>query len=142
MRGKIRRIIASSFLRFAVSGGIAALVNIVARIALSRVMGYDAAIVVAYLIGMTTAYILMLLFVFRASGSSMTSEYLRFGVVNMVALLQVWLVSAGLADWIFPRLGFVWHSHAVAHVIGVASPIVTSYFGHKSFTFASRGAPG
>jgi len=140
MRAKIEALVPSSFLRFAISGGIAALVNIVARIVLSQVMSYSAAIVLAYAIGMTMAYVLMLFFVFSASGSSIANEYLRFGVVNLVALLQEWLVSIGLADWLFPGVGFSWHSHTVAHIAGVLSPIVTSYFGHKSFTFARRGA--
>jgi putative flippase GtrA len=140
MRAKIEALVPSPFLRFAISGGIAALVNIIARIVLSQVMSYSAAIVIAYLVGMTTAYILMLLFVFSASGSSVANEYLRFGLVNLIALAQVWLVSIGLADWCFPGIGFSWHSHTVAHIVGVLSPIVTSYFGHKSFTFASRSA--
>ena len=140
MRARIEALVPSSFVRFAISGGIAAVVNISARIALSQVMSYSAAIVLAYVIGMTTAYVLMLVFVFDASGSSVANEYLRFGLVNLIALLQVWLVSMGLADWLFPGIGFTWHSHTVAHIVGVLSPIATSYFGHKSFTFASRGA--
>lgn len=140
MRARIEALVPSSFVRFAISGGIAAVVNIVARIALSQVMSYSAAIVLAYVIGMTTAYILMLFFVFNPSGSSVANEYLRFGLVNLIALVQVWLVSVGLADWLFPGIGFTWHSHTVAHIVGVMSPIASSYFGHKSFTFASRGA--
>lgn len=140
MRARIEALVPSSFVRFAISGGIAAVVNIIARIALSQVMSYSAAIVLAYVIGMTTAYILMLFFVFNPSGSSVANEYLRFGLVNLVALAQVWLVSVALADWLLPGIDFTWHSHTVAHIVGVLSPILTSYFGHKSFTFASRGA--
>jgi putative flippase GtrA len=85
---------------------------------------------------MTTAYLLMKLFVFEASGKSVPHEYVRFGIVNLVALAQVWLVSEGLARWLFPAIGFFWHGETIAHVIGVLSPVAASYTGHKSFTFA------
>ncbi|WFU12175.1 GtrA family protein (plasmid) [Rhizobium sp. CB3090] len=127
----------SPFLRFILSGGIAAAVNILSRVALSQLLSYSVAIVIAYLIGMTTAYMLMKRFVFEDSGKTVTQEYIRFGIVNIVALIQVWLVSIFLVHWIFPALEFQWHAETVAHVIGVVSPVVTSYAAHKYFTFAS-----
>ncbi len=124
------------FVRFALSGGIAAAVNIGSRILLSNVTSFSIAIVVAYLLGMTTAYILMKLFVFDASGRGVGQEYLRFGIVNAVALVQVWAVSIVLAKYIFPSVGYAFHAETTAHVIGVLSPIATSYFMHKYFTFS------
>ncbi|MCZ7854072.1 GtrA family protein [Agrobacterium salinitolerans] len=115
----ISGMISSPFVRFVLSGGIAAGVNVLSRAALSTITSYSAAIVIAYLIGMTTAYGLMKLFVFEESGRRPEAEYLRFGLVNMVALAQVWLVSVGLARWLFPLVGFGFHPEAVAHVIGV-----------------------
>ncbi|HTZ35134.1 MAG TPA: GtrA family protein [Stellaceae bacterium] len=142
IRTRLAALLSSPFLRFLLSGGIAAAINIGARILVSRFIGYEAAVVVAYLIGMTAAYVLMLLFVFPASGKSRAHEYLRFGLVNLVALVQVWLVSVGLARWAFPALGFAWHPDTVAHVVGVLSPVVTSYAGHKFFTFAPAKVRG
>jgi len=109
--------------------------------ALSQITNYSAAIVIAYLIGMTTAYVLMKLFVFEKSGRSVQHEYLRFGLVNLVALVQVWTVSVGLARLLFPWIGFNHHAETVAHVIGVLSPIASSYFMHKYFTFSSAKTP-
>ena len=97
MRSRFAALISAPFSRFMLAGGIAAGVNILSRIALSHLMSYGISIVVAYLIGMTTAYLLMRLFVFDASGSSVSHEYMRFGLVNLAALVQVWLVSEGLA---------------------------------------------
>lgn len=125
----------SPFLRFVISGGIAAAVNILSRVALSQIMSYGSAIVIAYVIGMTTAYVLMKLFVFDVSGKTVTQEYVRFILVNLVSLAQVWLVSVGLADWLFPAIEFHWHAETIAHIIGVISPVVTSYTAHKYFTF-------
>lgn len=126
------------FVRFALSGGIAAAVNIGSRVLLSEVTNFSTAIVIAYLLGMTTAYILMKLFVFDASGRSVSQEYLRFGLVNAVALVQVWAVSILLAEYAFPALGYSYYAETTAHVIGVLSPIVTSYFMHKYFTFSGN----
>lgn len=133
----ISGMISSPFVRFVLSGGIAAGVNVLSRAALSTITSYSAAIVIAYLIGMTTAYVLMKLFVFEESGRRPEAEYLRFGLVNMVALAQVWIVSVGLARWLFPLVGFGFYPEAIAHVIGVLSPVATSYFLHKYFTFSS-----
>jgi putative flippase GtrA len=124
------------FIAFVLVGGLAAAVNVASRVALSMVLDYDLSIVIAYLCGMTTAYLLNRFYVFERSGRSVASEYVRFGLVNAVALAQVWLVSVILARHLFPAVGFNWHAEFIAHGIGVASPIVTSYFGHKYFSFA------
>lgn len=126
------------FILFLGAGGAAAVVNILSRIVLNWAMPYEIAIVVAYLIGMTTAYLLNKRFVFAASGRNVTSEYLRFALVNLAAVAQVWIVSVGLARYVFPAAGFAWHAETVAHVIGVAVPVFTSYLGHKHFSFAAK----
>ena len=127
------------FVLFVLAGGAAALVNILSRIVLNWVMPYEIAIIVAYLCGMTTAYMLNRHFVFAASGRGVASEYTRFALVNLAAVAQVWIVSVGLARLVFPAIGFTWHAETVAHVIGVAIPVFTSYLGHKHFSFAAKG---
>ena len=127
------------FVLFVAAGGTAAVVNILSRIALNWVMSYEAAIVAAYLCGMTTAYLLNKHFVFAASGRAVATEYMRFALVNLAALVQVWIVSVGLARFVFPAVGFTWHAETVAHVIGVVVPVFTSYLGHKHFSFAAKG---
>jgi len=127
------------FVLFVLAGGTAALVNILSRIALNWLMPYEVAIIVAYLCGMTTAYLLNRYFVFAASGRGVASEYTRFALVNLAAVAQVWIVSVGLARLAFPAIGFTWHAETVAHVIGVAIPVFTSYLGHKHFSFAAKG---
>ena len=126
------------FALFLMAGGISAAFNVASRIAFSQAVRYEIAVVLAYLVGMTIAYTLNRLFVFERSGRAVADEYVRFGIVNLVALAQVWIVSVGLARFLFPALGFAWHADTVAHVIGVAVPAVTSYFGHKHFSFAAK----
>jgi putative flippase GtrA len=129
------------FIFFLLAGGIAAIVNVLSRIALNSLMRYEIAIVVAYLCGMTTAFVLNKFFVFERSGRGTSAEYVRFGIVNLAAVAQVWIVSVGFARFVFPAMGFEWHAETVAHVIGVMVPVFTSYLGHKHFTFAARSRP-
>lgn len=126
------------FVLFLAAGGTAAMVNVLSRIGFGVLVPYEAAIVLAYGCGMTVAFVLNRAFVFTPSGRAVQDEYLRFALVNLVALVQVWIVSVGLARLVFPAIGFVWHGETVAHVIGVAVPAVTSYFGHKHFSFAAK----
>ena len=125
----------TEFFRFLLAGGIAAAVNIVSRLLLSAVVRFDVAVAAAYLVGMATAFILNRQFVFDRSDRRVHSEVMRFILVNLAALVQVWIVSVGLAEWLFPRIGLVWHAELIAHVIGVLSPVAASYLGHKYFTF-------
>ena len=127
------------FALFLFAGGTAALVNILSRIAFNWFMPYEVAIVVAYLCGMTMAYLLNKRFVFTSSGRGVASEYTRFALVNLAAVAQVWIVSVGLARLVFPAISFIWHAETVAHVIGVMIPVFTSYMGHKHFSFAAKG---
>ena len=124
------------FIAFLVTGGLAAGVNVASRILFALVVPYEAAVVMAYLVGMTTAFLLARLFVFEASGRSLQVEYGRFALVNVAALMQVLAVSVGLAKLAFPAVGFAWHAELIAHVIGVLSPVLISYQGHKRFSFA------
>jgi len=127
----------SEFTRFVLAGGFAALFNIFSRLAFSMVMPFEAAVVLAYLVGMATAFALTRRFVFERSQRHIAHEMARFTLVNLLALAQVWLVSVGLADWLFPRIGLTWNADLVAHIVGVMSPIGTSFLGHKRFTFGS-----
>ena len=126
------------FLKFLVTGGIAALVNLLSRYALNHVRSFEAAVVAAYLLGMATAYLLARRFVFDASGRSIASEVRRFVLVNLVALGFVWVISVGLARVVFPAIGMTWHADDIAHLIGVLAPAVTSYVGHRFYTFARK----
>jgi putative flippase GtrA len=124
------------FIAFIGAGGIAAAVNWSVNLALHQIMPLEASVVVAYMAGMTTAFVLTRIFVFAGSGRAAHDEYIRFAIVNMVALAQVWGVTIVLARIVLPSMDWTFHPEAVSHLVGVASPIVTSYFGHKYFTFA------
>lgn len=125
----------SEFIKFVLASGTAAACNILARWILSSFMSFEVSVVIAFLIGMTVAFVLNRRFVFGKSKRHVRSEAARFTLVNLLALVQVWVVSVVLANWIFPAIGLVWQPELIAHVVGVLSPVVTSYFGHRYFTF-------
>jgi putative flippase GtrA len=128
------------FARFLAVGGLAAGVNVMARIGLSEWMGFRWAVVWAYLAGMLAAFVLSKQWVFDPSGRGTAREIAGFALVNLLAVAQVWLVSVGLAEWLFPALEMTWHAELVAHCVGLAVPAVTSYFGHKHLSFRPHTA--
>ncbi|WP_321337114.1 GtrA family protein [Breoghania sp.] len=128
----------ATFIRFLISGGVAAAANIGARVLFSQFVSYSVAIVAAYVVGLVTGYTLMKCLVFDSGGRGSVAEYGRYFMVNMAALGQVWLLSVAFKDHVFPAVGFSFHAETVAHAIGVLSPMVTSYFLHKKYTFGAR----
>jgi putative flippase GtrA len=128
----------SEFNRFVVVGALAAAANIAARILLGLWIGYLPSIVLAYFVGMVTAFLLNRAWVFARSGKPWTHEASWFIAVNLFGLLQTVCVSLVLARYVLPALGQVRWVDTTAHVIGVAAPIVTSYVGHKHLSFGKR----
>jgi putative flippase GtrA len=126
------------FILFVLTGGFAALVNFASRILFSHWMSFSVAIVVAYLCGMLTAFVLNRLFVFREANNALHHQVFWFTIVNLAAVVQTLIVSLLLAEWIFPRIQFQWYPQTVAHAIGVAVPVLTSFIGHKHLSFRSR----
>ena len=123
------------FLTFLVTGGIAALVNFGSRILFNEWMPFWLAVVVAYLVGMLTAFVLARMFVFAGSTQSMRQSLLRFALVNVVAIAQTWIISMVLAYWVLPAMGLRHWVPEIAHAIGIMVPVFTSYLGHKHWSF-------
>lgn len=120
---------------FLLTGGIAAAVNFSSRIVFDLWMDYSAAIIIAYLIGMVTAFILAKLFVFKTSQQSFHRSALFFTLVNLVAVVQTWGISLLLAYHLLPWFGMTRFIPEIAHAFGVAVPVFTSYVGHKHWSF-------
>ncbi|MDM8548356.1 GtrA family protein [Candidatus Venteria ishoeyi] len=124
------------FYKFVLVSGFAALVNFFSRIALSLFMQYAAAIVLAYLIGMITAFSLNRLLVFEtARHGHVHHQFYWFTLINIAAILQTLIVSLLLARMILPGLGITYWVEEVAHFIGICVPVLSSFLGHKYITF-------
>jgi putative flippase GtrA len=121
--------------RFLLAGATAALVNFATRVLFSIRLDYAVAVVLAYCCGMATAFVLNRRFVFHSSRNPLHQQVIWFAAVNVLALLQTLAVSLLFANIVLPRLGMTWHAREIAHAVGIAVPIVTSYLGHKQWTF-------
>lgn len=125
------------FVKFVAVGGVAAIANFGSRILLGLWLGYVTSIVVAYCIGMVTAFFLNRIFVFDESTNALHHQAMWFTVVNLAAVLQTVFVSLLFARYVFPAVDMRWHAETVAHAVGVLVPVFTSYFGHKHLSFRS-----
>jgi putative flippase GtrA len=128
------------FVLFLAAGGAAAATNFGSRILLSEVLAYVPAIVIAYCIGMVTAFILNRVFVFDESANSLGRQAGWFLAVNVAAVAQTVLISLLFARVVFPWAGIETYPEAIAHGIGVIVPVFTSYLGHKHLTFRSTNS--
>ncbi|WP_166224513.1 GtrA family protein [Pseudomonas atagonensis] len=123
------------FAFFLASGGLAAGLNWGSRFLFSVFFQFEIAVVLAFLVGLLSGFILMRLFVFDGAGKPLAPQIGKYIVVNLLALAQTLIISIVFARWVLPAMGIVQYVEATAHLIGVLIPVVTSYFGHKLLTF-------
>jgi putative flippase GtrA len=127
--------VSQRFLKFLIVSGVAAAANIGSRVVFNVWMGYVPAILLAFCVGLTTAFVLNRIFVFKETVNPLHRQAFWFTVVNLAAVVQTLVVSLLLARWLFPSIGFDWHDETVAHAFGVAVPVLTSFVGHKRLSF-------
>ena len=123
------------FLLFLLTGGLAAVVNFSSRILYSLWLSYSTAIIVAYITGMITAFFLAKTFVFLDSERAIHHSAFYFVLVNLVAVVQTWVISMLLAFYALPAMGINELAKEIAHAVGIIVPVFTSYLGHKYLTF-------
>lgn len=128
----------TEFLQFLFVGGIAAGINFISRIGFSEFMSYRVSIILAYIVGMIVAFTLFKHFVFEKSGRHYIGEVKDFTIVNILGIIQVWFISVGLAEYYFLYIDFTYYSNEIAHFIGLCIPAISSYFGHKHFSFSKK----
>lgn len=131
----IQQFLSRQFLVFLLTGGTAAAVNFGSRVFYSLWLDFSSAVILAYITGMITAFVLAKLFVFTESQQSVQRSAMFFLLVNLVAVIQTWAISMGLALYVLPALGVTVFVHEIAHAVGVLVPVFTSYIGHKRWSF-------
>jgi len=131
----MRAFASRQFMLFLLTGGTAAVVNFASRIVLNQWLSYSSAIIIAYLVGMVTAFVLARLFVFTQPSQGWRRSALIFALVNVLAVAQTWAISMGLAYYVLPGAGVTRFAPEIAHAAGVMFPVFTSYLGHKHWSF-------
>jgi putative flippase GtrA len=125
----------SQFLTFLVTGGLAAMVNFASRLLLNQWLSFSTSVVLAYLLGMATAFVLARLFVFKDSKQPVHHSIAFFVAVNLAAIVQTWGISMLLAYYALPALDIHRFAAEIAHAVGIVVPVFTSYLGHKRWSF-------
>lgn len=121
--------------RFLLLGGLAAAVNWLIRFPLSAVMPFEAAVLVAYVIGMSVGFTLYRRYVFPGSTRPIIEQTLTFLGVNLVGAVVVMVIANALLGLLAP-LG--WPDFIVeggAHGVAIGIGAVVNFFGHKLITF-------
>jgi putative flippase GtrA len=130
-----KRALVGEFIRFLLTGGIAAFANLAARYVLDFVMTFELAVILAYMVGMVIAFIAFQKMIFGDPATPLKRRVARFTQVNLVGMGLAWLVSTSLARLVLPWAGWTFHPFEVAHLMGVAAPAFSSYFLHKHYTY-------
>lgn len=123
------------FIKFVMAGGFAALANFISRICLSFYLDYVTAIIIAYLIGMVTAYTICSLWVFTAKSTTFAQQIGYFTLVNVFAVAQTLVFSLVFFNYMLVGIEDVFVRESIAHFIGITIPVFTSFIGHKYVTF-------
>lgn len=127
--------VSRQFIMFLLVGGVAALANFLSRILYSHWLDFTPAIVLAYITGMVTAFVLSRMFVFKESTRPLHHSAFYFILVNLFAVAQTWIVSMVLAFHVLPWLSIDVLRMEIAHAVGVVVPVFSSYVGHKYLSF-------
>lgn len=131
----IRQFFSREFTLFIIAGGIAAVVNFIARIIFNQYFDFSKSVLLAYLIGMATAFILTKIFVFNKSKIKLWQSAMLFIFINSIAIAQTWAICMGLNYYVLPSLGISYYAAEIASAIGIMFPVLTSYLGHKHLSF-------
>jgi putative flippase GtrA len=123
------------FARFLAAGGAAAGLNFGSRFLFSAWLPYPAAVTLAYVVGLVTAFLLMRRYVFTGSSLGVSAQVLRFLGVNAIAFLQTLGISVLLVRWLGNGTEADAQVEAMAHAVGLVVPAITSYVGHRLATF-------
>jgi len=130
------------FAAFVLVSGLAALVNLGAGIVFRQGFSFTLAAVLAFFCGLATAFVLNRLVVFPDSDRPVEQQAAWFVLVNLAGLAQTVLIGLLLARIVLPWLDWTWHPDTVAHAVGIAVPVVTSYLGHKHLSFRRASSGG
>jgi putative flippase GtrA len=137
---KLNALAEHQVVRFLFLGGFAAAVNWLARFLLSAVLPLGAAVLVAYLIGMSVGFRLYRTYVFPGSDRSILQQTGVFVAVNLVGAVVVLTLT-----YIFLTLqgGFGYPAfvkEGAAHGLAIGFGAAVNFIGHKTLTFGLRKA--
>ncbi|MFA7685203.1 MAG: GtrA family protein [Candidatus Gracilibacteria bacterium] len=121
-------------MKFIMGGAVSAGMNFSSRVLFNLKFNYTVSIILAYGVGMIVAFCLFKIFVFEESKNSTKRSVMVFIMVNLFGLIQTVIISLLLNDYLL-IIGVRQFRPEIAHLIGLGTTTITSFFGHKYFTF-------
>jgi putative flippase GtrA len=133
--------VTAQFTRFVLANTFAAAANIGIKFGSFFLVGDPLSVVLGFLAGLSTSYVLCRSYVFHVIGKPKYGEVARFTGVNLVGLaITFWTYQTVLANLrSLPALSTGPLSlQTIAHSLGVAAPIALSFVAQKTLTFRQR----
>ncbi|MEL7940538.1 MULTISPECIES: GtrA family protein [Pseudomonas] len=137
----IRHFFSMQFLTFIGVGVTAALANWCSRYALSKELNYSLAVLLAYLVGISVAFLLNRRFVFPGSPRPIAAQAREFLLVNIAFMPVVWVAALGFR-YLFRQAGLENIADGLAHAISLAVPAFATFLIYKFFTFGGAKQEG
>ena len=98
-------------------------------------MPFEIALMPAHVVGMLVAFVLTRAFVFPGGQTPVAIGLRRFAIVNVGSLLITTIVASFTLRILFPLANVTFFPATAAHVAGLATASVFSYFGHLHYSF-------
>jgi putative flippase GtrA len=131
----VKTVANNQFSKFLLTGGLAAAANFSARLLFSQFMPYLPAIVLAFIVGLATGFLLMRAFVFSTGVAPPVQQASYYVLVNLVGLVITVVVSLAVAKLASMVMADRQVAEAIGHMAGVVSPVLLSFYAHKYLTF-------
>lgn len=132
----MQALLQNQVVRFLLLGGLAAAINWLVRFPLSLIMPLSAAVLVAYVIGMSAGFCLYRTFVFPGSNRPMAQQIVVFLLVNLAGAVVVLALTFAFVDL---QSGMAWPEtikEGLAHGVAIGIGAIVNFFGHKLLTFS------
>jgi putative flippase GtrA len=131
------------FLRFIVTGVVATIGNIAAFWCVRPFMSFETALPVGIMVGLTISFLMSKLFAFGSpSWKRAGGEIARFLMVYATGCGIYWMIAV-LIRWLAVRNGAAVNVAEMGGLLmGAATMALTSYFGHRFFTYRTHRRSG
>jgi putative flippase GtrA len=133
----IRHFFTTQFLLFVFVGITAAFMNWAARFVFNMWMSFPVAVLLAYGIGMASAFELNRRFVFPASPRPLHKQARVFVLTNLAFLPVVWGASIYLKS-LLSEFGVMRYSEGIAHGLALTIPVLITFLVYKFIAFGSK----
>lgn len=133
----IKHFFSKQFLKFLFVGGSAAILNWISRIILNLWTTFPIAVALAYLFGMSFAFVTNKIFVFPQSNRSTKKQIRDFTVINLVNFPILWILSIIFKLFIENILGITLYSAEIAHFIALSIPMFINFLIYKFIAFGN-----